>query len=37
MDALYEALVPGAPKPRRPRIAPPPAASWTPPKGGTLQ
>jgi 4-hydroxy-3-polyprenylbenzoate decarboxylase len=37
MDALYERLVPGAPAPRRPRIAPPPAASWTPPRGGTLQ
>ena len=27
--------VPGAPPPRRPRIAPPPAASWTPPSGGS--
>jgi 4-hydroxy-3-polyprenylbenzoate decarboxylase len=34
MDALYETLVPGAPKPVRPRIAPPPAASWTPRRGG---
>ena len=32
MDALYERLVPGAPTPRRPRIAPPPAASWKPPQ-----
>src|SRR6266545_4322810 len=37
MDALYERLVPAAPRPRRPKIAPPPAASWTPPRGGTLQ
>ena len=34
MDALYERLVPGAAPPRRPRIAPPPAASWTPRRGG---
>jgi 4-hydroxy-3-polyprenylbenzoate decarboxylase len=33
MDALYERLVPGAPAPRRPNIAPPPAAAWTPRKG----
>ena len=37
MDALYERLVPAAPRPRRPKIAAPPAASWTPPRGGTLQ
>jgi 4-hydroxy-3-polyprenylbenzoate decarboxylase len=37
MDALYDRLVPGAPPPRRPRIAPPPAASWTPRRGGILQ
>ncbi|MGB8931288.1 MAG: menaquinone biosynthesis decarboxylase [Anaeromyxobacteraceae bacterium] len=37
MDALYQRLVPGAPAPRRPDIAPPPAASWTPKKGGILQ
>jgi 4-hydroxy-3-polyprenylbenzoate decarboxylase len=30
MDALYEKLVPGAPPPARPNIAPPPAAAWTP-------
>ena len=34
MDALYETLVPGAPSPVRPRIAPPPAASWIPRRGG---
>ena len=34
MDALYERLVPGAPSPVRPRIAPPPAASWIPRRGG---
>ncbi len=34
MDALYETLVPGAPPPRRPRIAAPPAASVPPRKGG---
>jgi 4-hydroxy-3-polyprenylbenzoate decarboxylase len=34
MDALYETLVPGAPRPSRPRIAPPPAASWIPRRGG---
>jgi 4-hydroxy-3-polyprenylbenzoate decarboxylase len=33
MDALYETLVPGAPAPVRPRIAAPPAASWTPRRG----
>jgi 4-hydroxy-3-polyprenylbenzoate decarboxylase len=33
MDALYERLVPGAPPMRRPRIAEPPAAAWTPRKG----
>jgi len=33
MDALYERLVPGAPKPRRYAIAEPPAAHWTPRKG----
>jgi 4-hydroxy-3-polyprenylbenzoate decarboxylase len=33
MDALYARLVPGAPAPRRPRIAPPHAASWSPRKG----
>ncbi|HZY03484.1 MAG TPA: menaquinone biosynthesis decarboxylase [Anaeromyxobacteraceae bacterium] len=33
MDALYQRLVPGAAAPRRPRIAAPPAASWTPRKG----
>ncbi len=33
-DALYERLVPGAPAPRRPRIPVPPAAFWTPRKGG---
>jgi 4-hydroxy-3-polyprenylbenzoate decarboxylase len=37
MDALYEKLVPGAPRPRRFRLAPPPAASWKPPSGGILQ
>jgi 4-hydroxy-3-polyprenylbenzoate decarboxylase len=37
MDALYERLVPGAPKARRMELAPPPAASWTPKKGGILQ
>src|SRR5512136_29172 len=36
-DALYERLVPGAKPLRRPRIEAPPAASWTPRKGGTLQ
>jgi DNA-binding transcriptional LysR family regulator len=30
MDALYERLVPGAVPPKRPKIAAPPAASWTP-------
>jgi 4-hydroxy-3-polyprenylbenzoate decarboxylase len=34
MDDLYQRLVPGAPAPVRPRIAPPPAASWTPRRGG---
>jgi 4-hydroxy-3-polyprenylbenzoate decarboxylase len=33
MDALYERLVPGAPRPVRPAIPPPPAASWIPKKG----
>ncbi|HET6414211.1 MAG TPA: menaquinone biosynthesis decarboxylase [Anaeromyxobacter sp.] len=33
MDALYERLVPGAPKTNRPRIPEPAAASWTPRKG----
>jgi 4-hydroxy-3-polyprenylbenzoate decarboxylase len=33
MDALYEQLVPGAPEPKRPRIALPPAAAWVPKKG----
>ncbi len=33
MDALYERLVPGAPKPTRYALSPPPAASWTPRKG----
>ncbi len=33
MDELYERLVPGAPRPVRPRIAPPAGASWTPRKG----
>ncbi|HEY6006116.1 MAG TPA: menaquinone biosynthesis decarboxylase [Anaeromyxobacter sp.] len=33
MDALYERLVPGAPKPRRYALAEPPAAAWTPKKG----
>jgi 4-hydroxy-3-polyprenylbenzoate decarboxylase len=33
MDALYERLVPGAPRPARPSIPPPPAASWIPKKG----
>jgi 4-hydroxy-3-polyprenylbenzoate decarboxylase len=37
MDALYERLVPGSKPLRRPRIAPPPAASWKPPSGGILQ
>jgi 4-hydroxy-3-polyprenylbenzoate decarboxylase len=37
MDQLYARLVPGAPPLRRPRIAAPPAASWTPRKGGILQ
>jgi 4-hydroxy-3-polyprenylbenzoate decarboxylase len=37
MDALYERLVPGAPRPRRMKLAAPPAASWKPPQGGTLQ
>jgi hypothetical protein len=37
MDALYERLVPGAPKPRRMKLVPPPAASWKPPQGGKLQ
>jgi 4-hydroxy-3-polyprenylbenzoate decarboxylase len=35
-DALYQRLVPGAPAPARPRIPVPPAASWTPRRGGTL-
>jgi len=35
-DALYQRLVPGAPAPVRPRIPVPPAASWTPRRGGTL-
>ncbi len=35
MDALYERLVPGAPKPRRYAIEAPPAASWTPRKAGS--
>jgi 4-hydroxy-3-polyprenylbenzoate decarboxylase len=30
MDALYERLLPGAPPARRPRIAEPPAAAWSP-------
>jgi len=33
MDAIYERLVQGAPPPSRPRIPPPPAASWIPRKG----
>jgi 4-hydroxy-3-polyprenylbenzoate decarboxylase len=33
MDALYERLVPGAPPPRRMKLAEPPAAAWTPKKG----
>ncbi len=33
MDALYERLVPGAPGLTRPKILPPPAASWKPRKG----
>ncbi len=33
MDALYERLVPGAPKPTRYALAPPPAAAWIPKKG----
>jgi len=33
MDALYERLVPGAPKPRRYALAEPPAAAWSPKKG----
>jgi 4-hydroxy-3-polyprenylbenzoate decarboxylase len=37
MDALYDRLVPGASPLRRPRIAAPPAAAWTPRKGGILQ
>jgi 4-hydroxy-3-polyprenylbenzoate decarboxylase len=37
MDALYDRLVPGAAPLRRPAIAAPPAAAWTPRKGGTLQ
>jgi len=37
MDQLYSRLVPGAPPIRRPRMAAPPAASWTPRKGGLLQ
>jgi 4-hydroxy-3-polyprenylbenzoate decarboxylase len=36
MDALYQRLLPGAPPPSRPRIDAPPAASWTPRRGGTL-
>jgi 4-hydroxy-3-polyprenylbenzoate decarboxylase len=36
-DALYDRLVPGATPLRRPRIEAPPAASWTPRKGGILQ
>ncbi len=36
-DALYDRLVPGAAPLRRPRLAPPPAASWTPRRGGILQ
>ncbi|HTP30137.1 MAG TPA: menaquinone biosynthesis decarboxylase [Anaeromyxobacteraceae bacterium] len=35
MDALYERLVPQALPPRRPHIAPPSAASFTPKKGST--
>ncbi len=35
MDALYERLVPGAPKPRRYALAEPPAAAWTPRKGSS--
>ncbi len=34
MDALYERLVPGAPRARRYALAPPPAAAWTPRKAG---
>ncbi len=37
MDALYARLVPGAVPLRRPKIEAPPAASWTPRRGGTLQ
>jgi 4-hydroxy-3-polyprenylbenzoate decarboxylase len=37
MDALYDRLVPGAAPLRRPRLEAPPAAAWTPRKGGILQ
>ncbi|MBI5069053.1 MAG: menaquinone biosynthesis decarboxylase [Deltaproteobacteria bacterium] len=33
MDALYQRLVPGAPPPRRMKLAEPPAAAWSPRKG----
>jgi 4-hydroxy-3-polyprenylbenzoate decarboxylase len=35
MDALYDRLVPGAKPLRRPAIAPPPAAAWTPRKANS--
>jgi 4-hydroxy-3-polyprenylbenzoate decarboxylase len=34
MDALYQRLVPGAPPPSRMKLPLPPAASWTPKRGG---
>jgi 4-hydroxy-3-polyprenylbenzoate decarboxylase len=36
MDALYERLVPGAPPPARMKLVEPPAASWTPKRGGSV-
>ena len=36
MDALYERLVPGAPPAKRMKLVEPPAASWTPRRGGSV-
>jgi 4-hydroxy-3-polyprenylbenzoate decarboxylase len=36
MDALYERLVPDAPRAVRMKLVEPPAASWTPRRGGSV-